>query len=362
MHRPKVKPDLPIELDDEQGRTGHLLGLLDGTRTRADVVRRMRAFDPAVTDDEVTASIDRLAEAGYLEDAALDPPVGVFSPAEATRYQRNFEFLSYFPHPTMVNYDFQARLKKSRVTIIGGGGLGSYTALALTAMGVGELYLVDHDTVEPANLSRQVLCTSDDIGTHKVDAAARRLREINPHVRVEPVATRIDGPDSARKYLAGRDIVVCAADRPRLRVHEWVNAAALAEGVPWIRAGNDGLTLSAFLHVPYLTACFDCVQTTGAEEVPWYTPFSRYTAEDLPDTSVNPGTAPVAGLVGSIVAVEATKHLTGAVRPAIHDRRLIFDLARMEITFADGKRRSACPSCGTDLVSTSGTDAVARPS
>jgi molybdopterin/thiamine biosynthesis adenylyltransferase len=335
---------LAAELDDdEKGNTWHLLTLLDGSNTIADLGPKMREYDPAVQPADVAAAVEALAEAGYLEDAAEVPPA-VFSSDEVERYRRNAEFFSF--SSAAPAYDMQLRLKQANVTVLGVGGLGTYVALALTALGVGNLHLVDDDVVELANLNRQVLYTVEDIGRPKVVAAADRLALVNPHVRITTAQEKVFGPDSARAVIAGRDILVCAADRPRLLLYDWLNEAALAERVPWIRAGNAGLTISAFLHVPYETACFDCVQRTAAEEFPWFETMNRYIVEQLHDTAMNPCIAPVAGLLGSIVALEVTKYLTDASQPALLNRRLILDLARMELVYVDGLRREDCPSCG----------------
>ncbi|MFB9369296.1 HesA/MoeB/ThiF family protein [Kitasatospora albolonga] len=372
MIRPRVKPVLPpiplgdgrIRLgtdlgiaadlqDDARGHTWHLLNLLDGTLTTAQVIESMLRFDPAVRPEEVAAAVAGLDEAGFLEDAAAEPPA-VLSEAEVVRYRRNFEFFSHFHQPGTTRFDHQERLKLARVTVVGLGGLGTFTALSLAALGVGELTLVDHDVVDPSNLNRQVLYGASDIGRPKAEAAAEQLAAVNPHTAVTAHVARVAGVADARRWTTGRDLVVCAADRPRLRIYEWFNAAALAEDVPWVRAGNSGLTVSAFLHVPRETACFDCVQRTAREQSADYAAAATYIVEQLGETGVNPCTAPVAGLVGNITALEVTKQLTGAAVPAIRGRRLVLDLQRMEIEYADGIRRPDCPSCSVPADSTPG--------
>ncbi|ATL25051.1 HesA/MoeB/ThiF family protein [Streptomyces formicae] len=367
MLRPRVKPifpPIPIgggkirigwydygiagELDDdEQGHTWHLLQLLSGEHTLPEIARLMQEFDPLVRDEEVGDAVDQLAAAGYLEDAAVGPDVSLFSPPEIERYRRNVEFFSHFHHPPLSGHDFQARLRKSRIAVVGLGGLGSYAALALTAMGVGELLVVDCDTVEAVNLNRQVLYTDADVGRAKTEAAVERLAQVNPHVSVTPLFLEIDGPKSAAEVFAGRDLVICAADRPRVRIYEWFNAASVGAGVPWVRGGNTGLTVSLFLHAPGRTACFACVQRTTHEELPWYEAASRYLAENLATGTFNPCTAPVAGLLGSIVALDTVKYLTGVAAPAALGRRLLIDLARMDVAYSEEEpRRPDCLVCG----------------
>ena len=99
------------------------------------------------------------------------------SSSELVRYDRHLSL-------PQVGREGQLKLKNSRVLLIGAGGLGSPLALYLAAAGVGTLGVVDHDRVEESNLQRQVLHGTAELGAPKVDSAARRLRDINPHVEV----------------------------------------------------------------------------------------------------------------------------------------------------------------------------------
>jgi molybdopterin/thiamine biosynthesis adenylyltransferase len=346
--------------DDEDRHLWQLLGLLDGSRTREDVVTELRRADPRVPAVDVEAAIDALAEAGYLEDAAAPRP-DIFSSAEIERYRRNAEFFSFFSRHPATGYDYQAKLKRARVTVLGVGGLGSYVALALGAAGVGDLRLVDDDVVEPHNLNRQVLYTSADVGLSKVMAARDRIAAINPDIEVTAVSARVAGVDDARGCFADRDLVVCAADRPRIRIYEWLNAAAVSEGVAWIRGANDGLTVNTFLHVPGETACFECEQRRALAKYPWYGPLLQFAREALGDRTVNPCTAPVAGLIGSLTALEAVKYLSGIATPVIYNRKLTVDLQTMQTRLTDGARDPDCPVCAGEAVSARDPLCAAEP-
>jgi len=364
MWRPRVKsvfPPMPIDErtiaiggadyglaaelhDDEDRHLWQLLGLLDGSRSQEEIVAEIRRADPAVPAGDVEAAIQALAEAGYVEDAPITLPK-MFSSAEVERYRRNVEFFSFFSRHPGTGYDFQDRLKRARVTVLGVGGLGSYVALALGAAGVGDLQLVDDDVVEEHNLNRQVLYTSADVGTSKVTAARDRIVAINPYIKVTAVSARVGSVEDARGCFVDRDLVICAADRPRIQIYEWLNAAAVAEGVAWIRGANDGLTVNTFLHVPGQTACFDCEQRHALATYPWYGALLQFAKETLGDRTVNPCTAPIAGLIGSLTALEAVKYLTGAATPVIYNRKLTIDLQTLETRLTEGVRDPSCPVC-----------------
>ncbi|HEX2054292.1 MAG TPA: ThiF family adenylyltransferase [Actinomycetota bacterium] len=366
MHKPRIKsvfPPIPVgggviriggsdhglaaEIqDDEQGHVMTALSLVDGSRTTAEVVEAMLASDPELTPSDVNGLLDDLAANGYLEDAAVSPPAEL-TDQELERYRRNLDFFNYFAVQPVTSYDYQLRLKNSRVTVLGLGGLGSYVALSLAAAGVGDLLLVDDDVVEPSNLNRQVLYTGRDIGRRKTDAAEERLREVNPHINVTALNFRVSDTKDAEACMTGRDLLVCAADRPRIRIYRWLNEAAIRTLTPWVRGANDGLTVRMFLHAPGRTACFECGQARAHRELAWYGAAQRYAMEVIGDRTVNPCTSPVAGLIGNLVALEVVKYLTGVEVPASLGHGLSFDLRSLTISRTEGERQPECPACSS---------------
>src|SRR5688572_31884213 len=104
-----------------------------------------------------------------------------FSSDELLRYQRHLSLAGFGPAA-------QEALRRGSVAVIGAGGLGCPALLYLAAAGVGRIVIVDDDRVDTSNLQRQTLFATDDAGTRKVEAAARRLRALNPHITIEPRA------------------------------------------------------------------------------------------------------------------------------------------------------------------------------
>src|SRR4029077_5003631 len=154
--------------------------------------------------------------------SAEQPEIGIPSPEYVRRYGRHLILPG-------VGIRGQERLRKARVLVVGVGGLGAPVALYLAAGGVGELHLVDPDLVDLSNLHRQVIYTTADVGTPKVDAAAARLRERNPDVRV--IAPReLFSAENAFGLVEGCDIVVDASDNFPTRY--LVNDACVRVGRP----------------------------------------------------------------------------------------------------------------------------------
>ncbi|HEX8961231.1 MAG TPA: HesA/MoeB/ThiF family protein [Geobacteraceae bacterium] len=124
------------------------------------------------------------------------------------RYQRNRQTIST---------SRQLRLFRSRVAIIGCGGLGGYLIEELSRLGVGHLTLIDPDVFEEHNLNRQILSSLDVIGCPKVDVAAERVRDINPAVTVASLRTAFS-PDNGTELLEGADVVLDGLDNVATRL------------------------------------------------------------------------------------------------------------------------------------------------
>lgn len=131
-----------------------------------------------------------------------------------------------------------ARLHAAHVVLFGVGGVGGYVAEALARAGVGRLTLVDDDVVAESNLNRQLIALACTLGRPKVEAAAERIRQINPDCRVEPLAV-FYGPDTAdRVPLAGADYVVDAVDTVTAKLE--IIGRARAAGVPVVSCMGTG--------------------------------------------------------------------------------------------------------------------------
>lgn len=324
MLRPRAKsvfPPLSLEAAADR-QVWHLLRLMDGSRTTEQVCAAMRDKDPQLTEEEIRAMLDRLIRSGYVEDAAASPASFV-DLEELERYRREVELFGFFNQAPLMGYDYRMRLRESRVTVLGVGGLGSYAAFALAAAGVGDLLLVDGGEVSKENLEAQVLCTEADIGKPRAAAASSRLGLIYPAVAVAGSSTM----DDLRVCLRGRDLLLCT-DNYRL-----VNEAALEERVPWLRCSENGLVVSMFLYVPWQTACFECER--------------RSAHVGVSGATLNPCSATISGLLGSMAALEAIKRLSGMMEPATLGRRLIFDLRTMNIQLREGVRHVDCSMCGS---------------
>ena len=241
-----------------------------------------------------------------------------FSGDEIERYARHLVLAE-------VGGPGQQRLKAARVAVVGLGGVGGPATLYLAAAGLGALRLIDDDAVALSNLQRQVAFTTADIGRSKVEAGAAAVAALNPHVRIEPVAERLTSQNAAR-LIAGCDVVIDGTDDFAARFA--VNAACVAARVPLVSGalGRWSGQVGVFTGRP----CYRCLVPAAPPEA---------------DTCARVGViGALAGVVGSMAALEAVKLITGAGE-ALIARLLIYDgLAGAARTVAVGADPD-CPTC-----------------
>lgn len=224
----------------------------------------------------------------------------------------------------------QMRLRNARVLVVGAGGLGSPVGLYLAAAGVGEICLADDDVVELSNLQRQVIFRSDQRGESKAEAAAANLLKLNPHIRASAWSSRITKESAG--MIADYDLVIDGTDSYASR--DAINRACVAAGVPLLAGAIAQWEGQVTLYDPARGgSCFSCI----------------FPQEPAPGNAPPCAEAGVVGalpgVIGSILALEAIKYLTGAGQ-GLHGRMLIFDGLYGETRMITIAPRPDCPVCG----------------
>jgi adenylyltransferase/sulfurtransferase len=243
----------------------------------------------------------------------------------------------------------QLRLRAARVLLVGVGGLGSPVALYLAAAGVGTLTLVDDDRVDPSNLHRQVLYATSDAGRPKLDAAAARLADLNPHVAVDRRPGRLTAAN-ARALVAGHDVVVDGTDNFAARYA--VNDACAALGVPNV--------YGSVHRFEGQVSVFAAPDGRGGRGPCYRCLYPSPPADGLVPTCAEAGVLGVLpGIVGTLQAAEALKLLLGAGE-SLAGRLLVVDALAMRFLPVAVPRRPDCPACG-EAARAAGFPAVADP-
>lgn len=242
------------------------------------------------------------------------------------------ELARYARHLSLpeVGIDGQRRLKAARVLVVGAGGLGSPAALYLAAAGVGTIGLVDFDFVDRSNLQRQILFGERDVGRGKLDAAAERLRETNPHLALELHPARVER-GNVQELVDAYDLIVDGTDNfpTRYLVHD----AAFFAGKPYVYGSIFRFEGQASLFERGRGPCYRCL---FPEPPP---PGAVPSCAEAGVIGVLPG------IVGSIQANEAIKRILG-VGETLTGRLLLFDALAMRFREIRLRRAAACPLCG----------------
>lgn len=232
-----------------------------------------------------------------------------------------------------IGADGQGRLARSKVLVIGAGGLGSPLLMYLAGAGIGTLGIVDFDIVEPSNLHRQILHGVDRIDTPKTASAIRTLANINPHIALirhdEPI-----GPANAAHLIAQYDLIADGSDNFDTR--DAVHAACLNAGKTLVSAAiqlTSGILTTFKSHEPGENPCFRCLYP------------DRPNAEVTPSCSAIGVLGPAVGAMGSLQAIEVIKELL-AIEPSLSGTLVMYDAFACEIEKVELPRRSGCPSCG----------------
>ncbi|WP_022884080.1 ThiF family adenylyltransferase [Glaciibacter superstes] len=217
------------------------------------------------------------------------------TPDRLTRYSRQL-FLPGF------GVDAQRRLANARVLVVGAGGLGSASIPYLASAGVGTIGIIDTDVVELSNLHRQIAHGVDDLGRSKVDSIADSIAAIDPEIEVVAHRVRLE-PGNAADLLAGYDLVMDGSDNFQTRY--LTNDAAAEAGMP--------LVWGAILRFA------GQVGVAWAGVGPTYR--DLFPAEPDPDDvlscSVGGVLPTVCAVIGSIMATEAIKLITGVGEPLL---------------------------------------------
>ena len=224
----------------------------------------------------------------------------------------------------------QEALLNATALVIGLGGLGSPAALYLAAAGIGNLTLVDHDTVDLSNLQRQIIHDQESLHRAKVESAKVRINAINPDVCVRTIADRLDGDDLAAE-VAEADVVLDGTDNFTARYA--INAACVEVGRP--------LVSGAAIRMEGQVAVFDSRQ----EDSPCYQCLYADASDVALNCAENGVAAPLVGIVGSIQAMEAMKVVAGVGEPLV-GHVLYVDAKRMELRKLKLNRNPHCPTCG----------------
>jgi molybdopterin/thiamine biosynthesis adenylyltransferase len=248
-----------------------------------------------------------------------------FEPDEIDRYARHLMLRE-------IGGPGQQKLKAATVAIVGLGGLGAPAAFYLAAAGVGRLVLIDHDRAAVSNLQRQILFTTADVGALKVEAGARALSALNPHVAIVTHALKLSD-ENARATLSDATLALDGTDDFATRFA--VDAACRSLAIPLVSGavGRWEGQIGVF--------------ASGADpDAPCYRCLVPHAPPDSEPCSAMGVLGALTGVIGAMMAVEAVKIITGA-GDVLSGRLLLYDALAATTRVIKLPRDPDCPGCGS---------------
>jgi molybdopterin/thiamine biosynthesis adenylyltransferase len=231
----------------------------------------------------------------------------------------------------------QRRLCKSKVAVVGVGGLGAVSSLYLSLAGVGYVRLIDQDTIEMQNLHRQILYTPADLHYPKAEVAARRLQELNPLVKTEAFTENVNA-GNVERLLQEVDCVVDGLDNMATRYV--VNRACVKLRIPYVFGAAIGIEGNLSVFQSPQTGCLECLMPNLSDN-------------DLLTCSTRGVIGATPGVIGALQAMETIK-LLADIGPTLKGKLLVCDFRDMDFTTIDISKNTRCPVCHGELSTVAG--------
>jgi molybdopterin/thiamine biosynthesis adenylyltransferase/rhodanese-related sulfurtransferase len=245
------------------------------------------------------------------------------TPEQRDRYSRH----TLLPE---VGVDGQLKMLNAKVLLLGAGGLGAPTALYLAAAGIGTIGLVDDDVVDASNLQRQVIHSTERIGTPKTESARLTIEALNPDVKVIEHRMRLDA-ENILEVIEPYDAIVDGADNFPTRY--LLNDASVRLRKPVVSASILSFDGQISTFVPFEGPCYRCLYPTPPP------------AELAPSCSANGVLGVMAGTMGTLQANEVLKLVMGIGEPLV-GRLLLYEALGTRFTELKVRRDPECPICG----------------
>ncbi len=246
-----------------------------------------------------------------------------FTEEQLKRYNRNILLKE-------IGLEGQEKITRAKILVIGVGGLGSPVLMYLAAAGIGTLGIVDNDVVDLSNLQRQIIHSTDDVKREKILSAKKKIQQLNPDVIVNAYKELVTA-ENITDILRDYDFIVDATDNFPAKF--LINDACVIENKPFSHAGVVQFIGQTMTIVPGESACYRCV-------------FHKPPAsENVPGASRVGILGAVAGILGTIQAVEVMKFITGKGK-LLTNSLLTVDALEMQFRKISVKRKKMCLVCG----------------
>ena len=319
---------------DVSTATYECIRLFNGARSVATIARRT-----GTTRSEVYRLVRYLVSQNLVESGHQ----GLYC---HPRYSRQLNFFGAFETPTVTRKDYLNKLRSSHVAVLGAGGIGTWVIESLARSGVGELTVIDPDSVSIHNLPRQCIYCEIDVGKGKAQTTRDKIRKINAEVKVNAVPEMVRSPKHLSRLIDGASLVINCSDNPdTTTTNQIVSSACFSCELPHILCGGyDGhISFIGPTVVPYKTACWECYVGSDIYD----RGLDGFAHVPVTEASIEGGTlACIASITASIHVAEAIKLLTGYALPSMFNQKAEFNLFTYSLARTDIARRANCSLCG----------------
>lgn len=334
------RPGLATQMDDSTGFIATVCKLMDG---RKSFLELKESLEPLFSKE--TPYLEKLLIAldqeYLLEDSAKNVP-GTLTEYDIDRWSRNIEFFSSYSKATQNKYFYQEKLKSTKVTVFGLGGVGSNVLYNLVAMGITNIKALDFDRVELSNLNRQIIYNESDIGQLKSEAARNKISNFLSDANIEFINKKISCREDIEEIIAGQDIVINAIDQPREKIMDWFNHACVKHSVPFLCGSLDSKVITFYTIVPGQTGCIECWKNNDNKSVLRFQDIIQHESFVSSNTS-NVAIMPFISLVSGFVANEFLKIVTGIIEPQSLGKLCTFDFISSHIKVSESWQKN--PDC-----------------
>lgn len=322
------------EIDDPAGIWESLIKHCDGKSSVFKICQEMKSENNLPTDstiDAIQQFINSLSVT-MLSEALIDSNW-------KERYRTNIAFLT---GEGSNGVDLQKKLENMHITILGLGGGGSTIFSQLVSLGIGNIHIVDDDTVELSNLNRQLLFSEDSIGKKKVDLGIEYAQKHNSNIKVTRSDKRMVTSSDVKNEIEGSDWVFCCMDEPAYIAQRIVNMAAQQLEIPVMYGFSQRQNGRIFVVMPG-KGCVDCLLSKMAKNS-----FVTY-VKALKNSSFVPSTAAISPSIGLLCSwmVKSWLDIVTKNKLTVANQILRFDFDTFKVTkVVSWGKDEHCPTCG----------------
>lgn len=318
-----------IEYEENPDFYLEVLYLFDGTRNSEEIIRELESQGYIISEEDFNELTTDWLHLNILKEK--DDAEELIFKEEYLKYDRQIRNFGILPGLTIKDgVEYQKKLENTSVGILGVGGVGSYIAYGLAAIGIGKLKLVDGDIVELSNTSRQILYNEEDINKEKIMVAAEKLKLVNKKTEIETknLFVSSNNLNELDNFFKDVDFIVQCADTPRGEIEYLVDDVACNNNIPWITFAPFSFSKISLgpIIIPGETKSLK-------EQIPPAI-FNMDSKVERINERFSPTIMdPYNGMAAKMASIEIVKFLTGYRKSQIINKRLVLDTDTWEVNF-----------------------------